>query len=67
MGILIWVHQSHPRGESNRLLGTDFCREGTTPQLLRLKESLVPTEVSGREGLLNPWLGFTPAFVQGFF
>lgn len=38
-----------------------------TPRLLRLKESLVPTEVSGREGLLNPWLGFTPAFVQGFF
>ena len=38
-----------------------------TPRLLRLKESLVPTEVSVREGLLNPWLGFTPALVQGFF
>ena len=38
-----------------------------TPWLLKPKESLVPTEVSGKEGLLNPWLGFTPAFVQGFF
>ena len=31
MGILIWVHQSHPRGEGSHLFGTDFCREDTWP------------------------------------